>query len=155
MTTSFVVPWHRGQKEVVLEWDAWTRYNLHSSAEWAMLYPGNGIVHLGHDKTPYTVSMFHQLRCLDVVRDQLTRPKTRRDTEPTRHCMNYLRQMSSCHADLDFEPNQYVHEINPVHPNPVHRCLDWRPVYEELRRNHEEYSLWAAGNGHNGTASSS
>ena len=136
--------WNIQRKEVVLEWDSWTRYTLHSSKEWAALYPGDGVVHTGPEKAPFTVTMFHQLRCLDVVREQLSKPRTHRDAEPTRHCMNYLRQLSACHVELDFEPNQYVHEINPVHPHPTHRCLDWRPIYEELARNQVDYLQWTA-----------
>ena len=107
-------------------------------------------MHVGPDGgVPHTPTMFHQLRCLDAVRAALAVPHAARDAARTRHCMNYLRATSACHAATDFEPNQYVHEVNPVHPHPVHRCLDWRPLYEEVKRNQEEYGARRVGGGGN------
>ena len=79
--------------------------------------------------------MLHQLRCLDVLRDQLTRTKGERDTEPTRHCLNYLRQMLLCRGDLYLDAYQYAHNVNAVHPHPVRRCRDWRAIYEKVAEN--------------------
>ncbi|KAI0710881.1 hypothetical protein C8Q76DRAFT_739020 [Earliella scabrosa] len=132
-------PWNVERKEVALEVDSWTRYHLSSAAEWAPLFPEGGIIHLGPLGMSYTVSMMHQLRCLDVVREQLTRPVRERDVEPTRHCLNYLRQMVMCRGDLHFDPYQYAHPINAVHPHAVRRCKDWRAVYESVWENQREY----------------
>ncbi|KAI0700815.1 hypothetical protein C8T65DRAFT_580005 [Cerioporus squamosus] len=145
--------WHVERKEVLLEMDSWTRYTLDSGAQWAPLFPEGGIVYLGPAHTPYTVSMMHQLRCLDVVRDQLTRPLRDRDAEPTRHCLNYLRQMVTCRGDLQIDPYQYAHKINAVHPHAIRRCKDWNAVYEQAWENQREYRAWAGGSG-NGTVTS-
>ena len=134
-----VAPWNVERKEVVLEVDSWTRYHLSSAAEWAPLFPEGGIIHLGSLGMSYTVSMMRQLRCLHVVREQLTRPVRERDVEPTRHCLNYLRQMVMCRGDLHFDPYQYAHPINAVHPHAVRRCKDWRAVYESVWENQREY----------------
>ncbi|RPD54580.1 hypothetical protein L226DRAFT_493490 [Lentinus tigrinus ALCF2SS1-7] len=119
-------------EEVLLELDSWTRYTLFSPQQWQPLFPEGGIVHLGPQGQPFTVAMMHQLRCLDVVRDQLTRTKAERDEEPTRHCMNYLRQTVQCRGDLHMDGYQYPHKVNPVHPHPIRRCKDWRVVYDKV-----------------------
>lgn len=125
--------WGLDGKEVVLQADRWTRYPLHnSSQQWAALFPHGGVIHVGPTHTPYTVSMMHQLRCLDVVRDQLTRPKVARDAEPTRHCMNYLRETLMCRGDTQIDSYQYAHKVNAVAPHPIRRCRDWRIVYERV-----------------------
>ena len=139
--------WNVERKEVVLEMDSWTRYTLRSGAQWAALFPDGGVIHLGPSHKPYTVSMMHQLRCLDVLRDQFTRPVRDRDVEPTRHCLNYLRQMVTCRGDLQFDPYQYAHKINAVHPHAIRRCKDWRVVYERVWGNQREYHACVSGKG--------
>ena len=118
--------------------DSWTRYRLDSAQQWAPLFPEAGIIHLGSSRTPFTVSMMHQLRCLDVIRDQLTRPKSQRDIEPTRHCLNYLRQTVICRGDLHFDPIQYPHKVNALHPHAIRRCKDWGAVYGAVWKNQQE-----------------
>ena len=134
--------WNVDRKEVALEFDSWTRYKLDSAEQWTPLFPEGGIIHLGEPRIPYTVSMMHQLRCLDVVRDQLTRRKGERDIEPTRHCLNYLRQMVLCRGDLQFDPIQYPHQVNALHPHAIRRCKDWGAVYDAVRKNQREYRDW-------------
>ncbi|KAL7278216.1 hypothetical protein ACG7TL_008191 [Trametes sanguinea] len=140
--------WSVDRKEVALEIDSWTRYRLDSAQEWAPLFPGGGVIHLGPERTPYTVSMMHQLRCLDVLRDQLNRPKSERSEQPTRHCLNYLRQSLYCRADLQLDPYQYPHKVNALHPHAIRRCKDWRAVYAKVEENQREYASWleAVGN---------
>ncbi len=89
--------------------------------------------------------MMHQLRCLDVVRDQLSRPRGERDAEPTRHCLNYIRQMATCRGDLQFDPIQYPHKVNALHPHAVRRCRDWRTVYDAVWKNQKEHRDWLDG----------
>ncbi len=119
----------------MLQLDSWTRYTIFSPLEWQPLFPGGGIVHLGPEREPFTVAMMHQLRCLDVVRDQLSRSKRERDEEPTRHCLNYLRQSLQCRGDLQLDAYQYAHKVNPLHPHAVRRCKDWRVVYDKVTEN--------------------
>ncbi|CDO69746.1 hypothetical protein BN946_scf184697.g18 [Trametes cinnabarina] len=134
--------WNVDRKEVALEIDSWTRYKLDSAEEWSRLFPGGGVIHLGSERMPYTVSMMHQLRCLDVVRDQLNRPKSERSEQPTRHCLNYLRQSLYCRGDLQLDPYQYPHKVNALHPHAVRRCKDWRAVYEKVWENQAAYASW-------------
>lgn len=43
------------------------------AAEWSAMVPGDGLVYLGEHNRSFTVSMFHQMRCLDVIREELVR----------------------------------------------------------------------------------
>ena len=63
-----------------------------ADAEWAALAPNNGILRLGPERRPYSVSLFHQLRCLDIIRrdivGSLLPPED--DGKLSRHCLNYM-----------------------------------------------------------------
>lgn len=128
--------------DVLLQHDSWTRYHLDAAQQWAPLFPEGGIIHLGPEQTPYTVSMMHQLRCLDVLRDQLNRPKSERSEQPARHCLNYIRQQLMCRGDLQLDPYQYPHKVRAVHPHAIRKCKDWRAVYEKVEENQMEYAAW-------------
>ncbi|KAI0631475.1 hypothetical protein C8Q77DRAFT_138846 [Trametes polyzona] len=144
LTHRDIALWSIDRQEVLLEIDSWTRYRLDSAQQWAPLHPGGGVIHLGPDRDPYTVSMMHQLRCLDVVRDQLNRPKSERSEQPTRHCMNYLRQMLLCRGDLQLDPYQYPHKVRAVHPHAIRRCKDWRVIYDKVGENQRDHAEWIA-----------
>ncbi|EJF62014.1 hypothetical protein BD309DRAFT_972172 [Dichomitus squalens] len=135
--------WNVEREHVAFAFDSGLRYDLNASQAWAALVPGDGIVHLGAQHEPFMVSMFHQLRCLDVMRDQLTKTRAQREEQPARHCMNYIRQMILCRGDTNLDPYQYPSNIHPVEPHPVRRCLDWRAVYEAVEENQREYAEWA------------
>ncbi|KAL1943600.1 hypothetical protein VTO73DRAFT_4045 [Trametes versicolor] len=134
--------WSVERGEVLLQHDSWTRYHLDAAQQWAPLFPEGGIIHLGPEQTPYTVSMMHQLRCLDVLRDQLNRPKSERSEQPARHCLNYIRQQLMCRGDLQLDPYQYPHKVRAVHPHAIRKCKDWRAVYEKVEANQMEYAAW-------------
>ncbi|KAI0739367.1 hypothetical protein C8Q80DRAFT_1075562, partial [Daedaleopsis nitida] len=121
--------------EVLLQLDNWTRYKLDSPEPWKALFPGGGVVHLGAERTPYTVSMLHQLRCVDAIREQLTRTRGGCDIEPTRHCLNYLRQTLMCRPDIYLDSYQYLHKVNPAEPFPTRKCKNWTLVYEIVKDN--------------------
>ncbi|KAM5540006.1 hypothetical protein V8D89_006338 [Ganoderma adspersum] len=110
--------WSIERKEVALQFDSWTR-------GLRCFKPEGGVIHLGPERTPYIVSMMHQLRCLDVIRDQLSQPK--------------IRQMVTCRGDLQFDPIQYPHNVNALHPHAVRRCRDWRAAYGAVWRNQKEH----------------
>ncbi|KAI1782599.1 hypothetical protein LXA43DRAFT_1103693 [Ganoderma leucocontextum] len=135
--------WDVERKPVAFAFDSGLRYDLNASQAWGALVPGEGLVRLGVHREPFMVAMFHQLRCLDVMRDQLTKPRAQRDEQPARHCMNYIRQMILCRGDTHLDPYQYPSNIHPVEPHPVRRCLDWRAVYEAVEANQKEYAEWA------------
>ncbi|KAI0056948.1 hypothetical protein BV25DRAFT_1842002 [Artomyces pyxidatus] len=123
-------------------------YPIHgpdADAQWAAAMPGQGFVYLGEQHRQFSFSMFHQLRCVDILRNELARV-TENDgdatppTELSGHCLNYLRQMVLCRSDLALisvlgkpEPELYPDTL---------QCADWRQVYAAVERNQEEHRLW-------------
>ncbi|KAI0749653.1 hypothetical protein C8Q80DRAFT_1218764 [Daedaleopsis nitida] len=116
-------------------------------AEWnATLPPGGAVVHLGPAGRPFTVSMLHQLRCLDIVREVIVDyyADASPDAVPKKqglvqHCMNYLRQTVMCRGDLHIEtvraPKGQQVTVSAV----THACRDWTAVYEAAEENHAEF----------------
>jgi len=92
----------------------------------------------GGERKPFTFSLFHQLRCLNIVRESLMVRRHPPYTEPSRlatHCMNYIRQMVLCRADLTLESTR-----NPAGPNTAvsdvtHVCRDWSVIWDEVEGN--------------------
>ncbi|KAI0755608.1 hypothetical protein C8Q74DRAFT_1210447 [Fomes fomentarius] len=134
--------WDVERKPVAFSFDSGLRYDFNASQAWGALVPGDGLIYLGPKREPFMVSMLHQLRCLDVMRDQLTKPRAQRDEQPARHCMNYIREMILCRGDTNLDPYQYPSNIHPVEPHPVRRCLNWNAVYEAVEENQREYKAW-------------
>jgi len=112
-----------------------------ADAEWAALTPNNGILHLGPLRQPYSISLFHQLRCLDIIRRDLIESLAPEDSKLSRHCINYMRQMVLCRADLAVDP-VLGREPEPRVRADTNQCVDWRRVYEELENNQREYARW-------------
>ena len=130
-----------------------------ADAEYRSIYPGKhlGFVRLGPKKRFFSLSMYHQIHCLDALRQAIlgrhghgasTPPahgseKVKRDVEHSHHCLNYLRQTIMCSADLTLEPeivegSQDVGEGLAV----THVCRDWSKVHAFI----EENEKWAWGN---------
>ncbi|KAJ7510319.1 hypothetical protein B0H11DRAFT_1846133 [Mycena galericulata] len=124
------------------------RYQLETedgAAEWSASFPGNGMVYLGEQCRPFSISMFHQIRCLDHLRTAFVDVRSHNasifprdvieDGDLTQHCLNYLRQMVFCRSHSYLDP-VLGHPIPNAHPD-TDQCRDWSAVYRELRRNHE------------------
>ncbi|KAF9017606.1 hypothetical protein BDZ89DRAFT_1074701 [Hymenopellis radicata] len=114
-----------------------------ADAEWAALVPQNGgIVYVGDERRPFMPSVFHQLRCLDIVRQTYVNPKSDPGMKKARHCMNYLRQMIMCRANLRLEPVVDPFGVHAVDPWGKLTCKDWRNVYSAFEENQEAYTEW-------------
>ncbi|KIL71222.1 hypothetical protein M378DRAFT_154723 [Amanita muscaria Koide BX008] len=98
--------------------------------EWEALVPGDGVVYLGPEKEPFSVSLFHQLKCLDVLRREIVDGKR---TEVARHCLNYIKQMILCRGDVHLESFNYASHIDPIDQSGEWECRDWDAVYREVR----------------------
>ncbi|KAH7909382.1 hypothetical protein BJ138DRAFT_1115028 [Hygrophoropsis aurantiaca] len=91
----------------------------------------------------YTVTLFHQLKCLGIIRDnyassvQLPAGVQEPLTGLTRHCMNYLRQSVLCHPDMGLE--SVVNARGTAERGYDAVCRDWTRLYEEVERNHGLY----------------
>lgn len=111
--------------------------------EWNELYPGGGIIRLGPSSPPYSISMFHELRCLDIIRVDLARIQSSNSSASmpppstlARHCMNYIRQMLLCYTDTRMDMLSGL-EVN-ARPE-IYVCRDWNAVYEAVKQHQALY----------------
>ncbi|EGO00655.1 hypothetical protein SERLA73DRAFT_105003 [Serpula lacrymans var. lacrymans S7.3] len=139
------------RKPVLMSSDNSLRFRLDSpdgANEWAAIVPpNNALIHLGPHRQPFSLSLFHQLRCLDVIRADMTRDRNRNDTtrqegDLARHCLNYIKQMVLCRGDLQLEPFQYASHKSPIDLYGVYHCNDWGAVYDQVHENQREYAAW-------------
>lgn len=127
------------------------RYTLDTPsgiAEWSSVVPGgDGLVHLGPHRQPFTVALFHQLRCLDVIRTALVAGeqgdvRDKEDGGIVEHCLGYVRQMILCHGDTFLEPYAHPNHKDPIDMDRVYECRDWSAVFAETTKNQEEHKRW-------------
>jgi hypothetical protein len=104
--------------------------------EWATIRPPNGgDVFLpdpsSSNSTLYTVSLWHQLQCLNHIRTVLVQGDNDPNNTDTSHCFHYLRQSFLCAGDLTLEEGGGS-MVGPVAPeaNATHTCRDWTRVYD-------------------------
>jgi hypothetical protein len=137
-----------------------------ADAEWESIYPGRGLgfVRLGPNKRFFSLSLYHQIHCLDSLRrailgkghhherdiaqDRLEGSDgdgkmSKRNVEHSAHCLNYLRQSALCAADLTLEPeieegSQEVGEGLAA----THVCKDWSKVHDFVKSNWEKWEEW-------------
>jgi len=143
--------WPLEREKVVMQFDNPKRFRLDSEdgvAEWAALIPGDGLVHLGPSRQPYTIGMVHQLKCLNIIREEMVRDRTKDDRTPSmlgRHCLNYMRQIIMCRGDLELESFQYASHHNPIDWRGVYECKDWEAVFKGVKENQAEHRGWPMG----------
>ncbi|KAK0186037.1 hypothetical protein F5146DRAFT_1143615 [Armillaria mellea] len=114
-----------------------------SDEEFAKLLPSGGhTVHISpsnsvDDAEAYTVTLFHQLKCLDIIRREYgkTYPST---PELTQHCLTYLHQSILCRPYLGLEVTKNV--VATARKSRETVCKDWEAVYEETERNQAAYN---------------
>ncbi|KAI0060429.1 hypothetical protein BV25DRAFT_1827925 [Artomyces pyxidatus] len=119
-----------------------SHYEMGSEA-WDKLLPlGGHVVHLrepdGSIKT-YTVAMFHQLRCVEILHRAYVDEGSHRTSPPVQSCLNYLRQTMLCAMDTRNEPQGAVYTHNGFET----LCYDWEGIFREAERNHEEFHRYS------------
>ncbi len=117
------------------------------AVEWnATLPSGGAVVYLGPDRRPFTVSIFHQMRCLDILRDDIVDLYS--DPSPdakvkrprlVQHCMNYLRQTVMCRGDLHLETVRAPMGPQVTVSAVTHSCRDWTAVYQAAEGNYQNF----------------
>ncbi|TFK23513.1 hypothetical protein FA15DRAFT_670435 [Coprinopsis marcescibilis] len=118
--------------------------------EWEAALPsGGGMLHFGENmEEPYTISMFHQIRCLNVIRKGLIKfedgGRMQKPDALVHHCMNYLRQMVLCRSDLQLEHARHLARGIVVSDITHSTCKDWTAVYEAAEENHRMYQVHRA-----------
>ncbi|EJD45504.1 hypothetical protein AURDEDRAFT_64378, partial [Auricularia subglabra TFB-10046 SS5] len=117
-------------------------YGLRASDEWRLLSPNGGIVF--QDGRQYVLSMFHQLRCLDVLRQAVVRePRVPlNDTAPVgsrvRRCMNYMHQMILCRTSARIEVVTAIRGPHSVIFDKDYMCNDWSLIYDVAAESYRE-----------------
>ena len=102
-----------------------------------MLPAGDGFIHLGPHDRRFGVTMFHQLQCLDVIRQALTDTQGGDANELIHHCMNYLRQMALCHSHTALESVRADKPPKIVDlTRSMYECRDWTALYKGAEANH-------------------
>ena len=101
--------------------------------EWNALTPNNGIIYLGPEKRPFTISMFHQIRCLDIIRKSIRDRAYKRPSKLDNHCLNYLRQMILCSSATELDLFSGLNGRIPLYS--MRTCNDWSAVYREVESN--------------------
>lgn len=119
-----------------------TNYQLNTSGaaeQWSALVPHDGIIHLGAENQQFMLSMFHQLQCLDIIRQAYASHNDEAFVALSHHCLNYLRQMVLCRRNLRLERVVDPDQLPSVQPWGRLTCKDWRVVYKEFERNVAEH----------------
>ncbi|KAF8987614.1 hypothetical protein BDQ17DRAFT_1258378, partial [Cyathus striatus] len=96
-----------------------TYYGLDEDGDhdWAKLFPrGQHTVRLYDDtditmqhegywqtESEYSVTLFHELKCLELYRIEYIRHQGPSDSRLIAHCLNYLRQQVLCHINIKLE----------------------------------------------------
>ncbi|KAG2154511.1 uncharacterized protein EDB93DRAFT_166394 [Suillus bovinus] len=120
--------------------DQTAHYSAHTDEggeEYAKLIPRGGhTVQIKDAETGenrvYTVTLFHQLKCLGIIRDDYA--EKRPPSSIARHCMNYLRQSISCRPNIRIEPT--VNNLGTAVRGYETVCRDWTKLYEEVDKLH-------------------
>lgn len=101
--------------------------------EWNALTPNNGIIYLGAEKRPFSLSMFHQIRCLDIIRKSIRDRASKSSSELDNHCLNYLRQMLLCSGGTEIDLVSGPEGRQPVYS--MRTCNNWNAIYNKVRDN--------------------
>ncbi|KAF7366911.1 hypothetical protein MSAN_00949800 [Mycena sanguinolenta] len=82
------------------------------------------------------LSIFHQLKCLDIIRKDYLAGMAGARTIPsgaTQHCINYLRQMVLCRSNKQLLRVVDIYSNHSIPPRGIVRtCRDWTGVYQRV-----------------------
>ncbi|KAA1476443.1 hypothetical protein DENSPDRAFT_785091 [Dentipellis sp. KUC8613] len=111
-------------------------------SDWLYSSPrGAGAFRYGPDHRSAFSAMTHQMHCVQGFGRQLVSSIANDDdwTHLT-HCLNYMRQMILCQADLTLEPGDFsTRNFTEDRGGATYVCQDWNAVYETLQANWLEW----------------
>ncbi|TFK69892.1 hypothetical protein BDN72DRAFT_839799 [Pluteus cervinus] len=119
-------------------------FGMEDTAEWNAIRPKQGgYLFLGDAYYAYGVSMWHQMHCLNHIRHVLVSGDD--GSDHIAHCFQYLRQGILCAADTTLEwggPGRELSsgEIVATGDNIVHKCRDWKQVYDYMENNVDHWT---------------
>ncbi|KAJ7122689.1 hypothetical protein C8R43DRAFT_1032262 [Mycena crocata] len=95
------------------------------------LFPhGNGFVALGPAGRHFGIAMFHQMHCLQILRNTIVQGGP---DHHARHCLNLLRQTVLCASDTTLDALNFEQGTDGL--GIVHVCRDWQKVYDFVEEN--------------------
>ncbi|KAJ7119455.1 hypothetical protein C8R44DRAFT_624102 [Mycena epipterygia] len=105
--------------------------------EFAKEFPkGEGAFPIAKNNHAKFVSMYHQLDCMDTFGRALTKLSQRAGWKRLQHCLNYLREMALCQADMTLEAGDFVErDFRFERQGAGHVCRDWEHVHEVVQSN--------------------
>ncbi|KAG9309709.1 hypothetical protein JVU11DRAFT_10385 [Chiua virens] len=106
----------------------------------ALLPSGGHLVHLGSPPIPYTPTLFHQMKCLEIIHAALADApgSVATPTPLVSHCLNYLRQIILCRPNLRLESVTNGDASSEKEYEVV--CKDWEVVYAAAEQNQRAFS---------------
>ncbi|KAG7100300.1 hypothetical protein E1B28_002075 [Marasmius oreades] len=91
-----------------------------------------------HTETiPFTVSLFHQLKCLEIYHEEYVVDPPLPPSPRLRHCLNYLRQQILCRMNLRLESTKNEGAQSGRQYETV--CRDWSLVYGAAEENYKQH----------------
>lgn len=136
---------------VAMIFKADTYYGMSSGREWDSLMPSgyhSGFIRLNASSNPFEPSLYHQLHCLNNLREIYMEPGWTGDDNKewhVKHCLNYLLRAVLCNGDTTLEPSfLYKLDDGRLVPashgvNVTHRCRDWTTVRSVVENNYRVY----------------
>ncbi|KAI0041335.1 hypothetical protein FA95DRAFT_1501640, partial [Auriscalpium vulgare] len=99
-------------------------------------------VHLGGHHRYFSISLTHEIHCLNALRDALEDDKAPvgHAAGHLAHCLSYLRQSTLCAADTTLEPVDMMAQYDRVGGD--HRCMDWTAFYKTMKDNWSGWLGW-------------
>ena len=151
-----LLPPSRHLRNVALITEETVHYWPHTPQDWESMTPAGsgGFVRLGPQKRLFGVAMYHQLHCLRTLQQATSHSngsgsgsydapeKLDNIGGEVRHCLNYLRQMLLCAANVRLEPMTQDRELGGLKTDGIgleHRCKDWTVVRREVEANVERW----------------
>ena len=135
-------------------------YDIHNDDDWNTIFPNGystGFVRLGKGAKFYEPSIYHQMHCLNILRQSIVHHDWSNATNQERvlwhvhHCLNMIRQAILCNADSTLEPsffyrlNKGKNESAASGLDVLHTCRDWTQIRAYAESNFHDTKTLGAG----------
>ncbi|KAK0484355.1 hypothetical protein EDD18DRAFT_1197106 [Armillaria luteobubalina] len=140
----YTFPFAQNLSTVIMQVEESVHFSLNdtnSHVEWqSILPPSVGTVILGPHKRTFIVPMFHEIHCTVFLFESFAPDAEKPRWGHLKHCMNYIRQWTLCHADLTLEVGSFEwRDFLTERVGAMHTCQDWNAVYAYTATNWNEW----------------
>ncbi|KAI0056929.1 hypothetical protein BV25DRAFT_1995274 [Artomyces pyxidatus] len=103
-----------------------------------------GGIRLGPMNRTFHISMFHQIHCLRLFRETLTRRGGRKiGWGHAQHCIHVLREEILCNPDLTLEPGDFkTRAFTFERQGATHTCRNWNAIYDYVDKDWTEWNQY-------------